>query len=404
MKNKYLFLLAVIFLPGILQSQMSSKSESVFNSEQYTISNTDIPDWKNFVKNVRITANNKVDHVTIVHLGDSHIQGGYFPDRFRELLNCDFGISGRGWVFPYSYAKTNGPEDVKFRTKSRWTGVKYNHLSKGKRAHISGYHLTTSDSVIRFTLKLKLKSDQLFPFNELHIYHNKNNLLFTDSCKATSITEKNFEDFSITRIVFQELLDSVGFSFSVKDSVKSDFSLMGINLVSSKPGIIYHSIGVNGASFDAFNRSINYRSILRQLIPDLIIVSLGTNDAYVPHLDSIRFKQLVVNLIDSIQILLPGVCILLTTPGDHLKNRKFVNPNLNMVRDVIISTAIQKNCLYWDFLAVMGNIGSAKRWKTKQLMYTDMIHLSQTGYVLQGELFFDAFVKAINETTMHGQD
>ena len=400
--NKFLFIPAFLFLSGIGRCQTYSKSEPVFNAGQNFISNADsIPEWKKFVKKI---TNDKEGHVTIVHLGDSHIQGGYFPDRFRELLNHEFGISGRGWVFPDSYAKANGPEDVKFRTKSIWTGVKYNHLSQGKEANISGYHLTTSDSVIRFTLKLKLKSNILFPFNELLIYHNKNHLLFTDSCNAISIKEKKYKDFSITRIIFPELLDSVGFRFSAKDSVKSDFSLMGINLISSIPGIIYHSIGVNGASFDAFNRSINYRPILRQLKPDLIIVSLGTNDAFVPRLDSIRFKQQVVNLVDSIHLLLPGVCILLTTPGDHLKSRKFVNLNLNIVRNVIINTAVQKHCLYWDFLAVMGDIGSAKRWKSKGLMYADMMHLSQTGYVLQGELFFDAFVKAINETTMHGQD
>lgn len=405
MKNECLFILTFLFLPGISRCQNYSISQPPIDSKKNLICNVDsVPRWQGFANKIKNITHDRAGNITIVHLGDSHIQGGYFPDRFRDLVNQEFGISCRGWVFPDAYARVNGPEDVKFRSKSKWEGVKYNHLLPGQEAYISGYQLSTFDSSIRLTMKLKLKSDSLYRFNELLLYHNKNHLVFHDSCKAASIEEIQFDDFFITRIVFPEMRDSVGFCFSVKDSGTSYFSLIGINLISSKPGIIYHSIGVNGASFDAFNRLINYRPILRQLKPDLVIVSLGTNDAFVPHIDSSRFRQRVVNLVDSIQLLLPGVCILLTTPGDHLRNRKFVNPNLDIVRDVIINVAVQKHCLYWDFLALMGEIGSAKRWKARNLMYTDMMHLSQDGYFLQGELFFDAFAKAINEPKSHGQD
>jgi lysophospholipase L1-like esterase len=398
--------IAIFFVfSGMGYSQTAHVSGPRIDTGKNVISNTgQVLEWKRFVSLLKALEVNKKGNVTIVHLGDSHIQGGYFPNRFRELLNHGYGISGRGWVFPDSYAGVNGPEDVKFRSKSRWESERYTQLSDAKEANISGYHLVTADSVIRIMMKLKLKSDSLFPFNELILYHNKNLLVLDEHEGISSIEEHESENFSTTRFVFHGFVDSVNLRFSLKKADQKKFSLLGIDLVSSKPGIVYHSIGVNGADFDAYNRMINYRPVLRQLHPDLVILSLGTNDAFVPHIDGNRFKQRVISLIDSIQLLLPGTCILLTTPGDHLRNRKFQNPNLIIVRDAIVSAAVQKNCLYWDFLDIMGGIGSSKRWRANGYMYGDMKHLSQEGYFRQGELFFDAFKKAINQTMLHGTD
>ena len=402
MQIERLLIMIFMIIPGLVYSQSFPGHVPFFDSVKNIISNTgNVKDWKRFVAIVKTMEKNKKGKVTIVHLGDSHIQGGYFPNRFRELLNHTYGVSGRGWVFPDSYAKVNGPEDVSFRSKSGWESTKYTRTPNTKEPNISGYHLLTTDSIIRISLKLKLKSDSLYPFDDLIMYHNKNHLLFDESTRIKSIEERQSESVFTTRLTFSGFVDSVNLRFTLKDQDKKDFSLMGIELGSSKPGIVYHSIGINGADFDAFNRMINYRTILRQLHPDLVIVSLGTNDAFVPHVDSSRFKQRVIKLIDSVQALLPGTCILLTTPGDHLRNRKFLNPNLNIVREAIVSAAVQKNCLYWDFFEVMGGIGSSKRWKAKDYMYGDMKHLSQDGYSLQAKLFFDAFEKAINQTKLH---
>lgn len=397
--------LVFLFVLAYSQCQNYSVSNPPINAAKNVICNTDSAiGWGNVVSQLKILEDSNVGNFSIVQLGDSHMQGGYFAERLRELLNQKYGVSGYGWAFPHSYAKANGSENVKFSSITKWEGRKFNHLLSGESAQISGYHLVTSDSIVQLTLKLKSKTDSLYPFNELVIYHNKVHLIFADSCNAMAVEEKCFGNFFATRLIFSEMHDSVNLRFSAVDSIRTNFTLLGINLLSSQYGVVYHSIGVNGASFKAFNRMIDYSHIIRQLLPNLVIVSLGTNDSNCEKLDRFRFRKQVETLIDSIQAILPGVCILLTTAGDNLRAKQFANANLRVVRDEIIRIAVRKHCAYWDFYAVMGEMGSAKLWKERNIMYLDMIHLRKIGYVLQGELFSDAFTKAMNKTNSNGQD
>lgn len=49
--------------------------------------------------------------LTIVHLGDSHIQAGYYSGKVMRLLQAQFGNAGRGWIAPFKLSKTNEPDD-----------------------------------------------------------------------------------------------------------------------------------------------------------------------------------------------------------------------------------------------------------------------------------------------------
>ena len=49
--------------------------------------------------------------MTIVHLGDSHIQAGYYSGKVMRLLQAQFGNAGRGWIAPFKLSRTNEPDD-----------------------------------------------------------------------------------------------------------------------------------------------------------------------------------------------------------------------------------------------------------------------------------------------------
>ena len=49
--------------------------------------------------------------ITIVQLGDSHIQAGHYSGRMMRLLQQQFGNAGRGWIAPFKLSKTNEPDD-----------------------------------------------------------------------------------------------------------------------------------------------------------------------------------------------------------------------------------------------------------------------------------------------------
>ncbi|MCD7850145.1 MAG: hypothetical protein LUH63_10660, partial [Parabacteroides sp.] len=49
--------------------------------------------------------------LTVVHLGDSHIQAGYYSGQVMRLLQAQFGNAGRGWIAPFKLSRTNEPDD-----------------------------------------------------------------------------------------------------------------------------------------------------------------------------------------------------------------------------------------------------------------------------------------------------
>ena len=61
------------------------------------------------------------DKVTqILFLGDSHIQADWITSFLRNKFQEKFGNAGRGLVFPYAVANSNGPDDFTSATNQTW--------------------------------------------------------------------------------------------------------------------------------------------------------------------------------------------------------------------------------------------------------------------------------------------
>jgi len=353
--------------------------------------------WRTFERRFHRLKTDSDSKVTIVHIGDSHIQGGYFTNRVRALLNSNYGVSGRGLVFPYSLAITNGPEDVKFFSNAKWTGQKYSLKPNEEKTSLTGYNIFMNSASSDLLIRLKQGSDTLYPFNEVVLYHNSPSLQVVTRPEAQKTTLSGGGNFYSTSLTFSAQLDSIRLHISVSDTQKRRPAIYGIELLNNKPGIVYHAAGANGTTYESFSKAFDYLPMLKTLHPDCIIISMGTNDAYVPKVDSIQLKNRIVSMIENIRKELPEVCIVLTTPGDHLKEKKFPNPNLLKVHSAIVAAAIEEKCVFWDFFEVMGGLYSSKKWDKHGLMFKDILHLSKEGYKFQGDLFFEAFDKAMKQ-------
>lgn len=357
--------------------------------------------WIAFVQKMQMHKTDALPGIRIVHLGDSHIQGGYFTNEVRRLLSQQYSPADRGWVFPYSLAHTNGPEDLSVQSTAAWEGFKYNHNPGLNPTPISGYLLSTVDTVISFKLTLKQESLTLFPFKRLGIYHNSPNITVTSSQSTNVETKKLAGNLYVTSLLYNNLQDSVQFVIHTH-ATNHAFSLSGINLENPNSQLTYHAIGINGMAYITYEKSIVYSEILGMLHPDCIILSLGTNDAFMQLHDTAHFKKSVATLIKHIRKVIPDCCIILTTAGDHLKDKKYPNPALIRINQSIIEVAQNEACAYWDFFNIMGGLGSSQNWFKKGYFCRDFVHLSKEGYKLQGRLFFEAFNKAIIHTQTHG--
>ena len=58
--------------------------------------------------------------ISILQIGDSHIQAGFFPNEVRENLQREFGNAGRGLIVPLKLAGTNEPPDYAITSPNSW--------------------------------------------------------------------------------------------------------------------------------------------------------------------------------------------------------------------------------------------------------------------------------------------
>jgi hypothetical protein len=98
-----------------------------------------------------------------------------------------------------------------------------------------------------------------------------------------------------------------------------------------------------------------------------------------------------------IRAAVPDAAILLTVPNDSYLQRRYLNRNTQKVRDVIMSLAGEWDCGVWDFYSIMGGLNSIWVWNRYGLARRDRIHFTRKGYILMGDLFFNAFLRTYDD-------
>ncbi len=167
----------------------------------------------------------------------------------------------------------------------------------------------------------------------------------------------------------------------------------------------YQSYGINGASFLSFANRADLSRIYRYN-PDCLIISFGTNESHGKNYISQLHYQQINKLVSLLKKRLPQTTILLTTPpGSYLKgyskyNNKLkysVNTNANEAAKTIVRYANDHNLLVWDLYSIVGGASTAcQNWLKAGMMYSDYIHYLPQGYTLQGQLLYEAILKAYN--------
>ena len=105
------FLLSFLFFTTPLSEGIDSAQNKIINAQSLRGFYMEVSDLSS-------ARDKKV--VSIVHIGDSHIQANYITGMVRNLFQDDFGNAGRGLVFPYRLANSYGPNDVKFNYVGKW--------------------------------------------------------------------------------------------------------------------------------------------------------------------------------------------------------------------------------------------------------------------------------------------
>ncbi len=186
-------------------------------------------------------------------------------------------------------------------------------------------------------------------------------------------------------------------------------------------GFIFHAMGKNGCTIAYYLNESKMDEIAR-LQPDLIIISVGTNESHAKSyakFDPVTYREKLDMFIAGMRSRLVAdgrdVAFLLTTPPCSYISRtetveyvddegkvqidsvKIKEPN-SVTADVAVFQArygAGNNIAVWNLYDIVGGQTSAcTNWKEGGLMAKDDVHYTKKAYTLQGELLGQAILNA----------
>lgn len=335
---------------------------------------------------------------TVLHIGDSHIQSDFFSGFVRNNLIDAFGNGGRGMVFPYQAAKTHSAFNFRNKRIGEWEFTRNVLNDNLFEIGLSGATVHTKDTAAGF--KLWFPIEDLNSCNKLvKIYYKKSAKSFDLVVKSKNSGEYHIikgdtlSDKPYTAVLLNNLPDTLEITFTRRDSLQTFFECYGVSFENPEDkGVIYHSVGINGAAFKDVIAQKLFPSQISDLSPDLVIIDLGTNDL-LGKVDMNKVEYELKTFISIIKKNSPNSIVLVSTPQDFFKRRKHI-PLSKDYASLARKVAFENNCLFYDFYKVSGGFMMMNKWKKKNLAKKDRIHLTGEGYMYKGVLFLNALLNS----------
>jgi lysophospholipase L1-like esterase len=342
--------------------------------------------------------------INILHIGGSHVQADFFSNQVRRNLdeiNRDFKPS-RGYIFPFSVAKTNNPTNYSVKYKGKWDSARDRQKNRNVPLGVGGVAVYTNDPKAEISVSLNVdESDYRWDFDALELIGYSEDesegvkpvLKYKDSINIEGIYNKESKSYLFS---LPELADSFTIHFLQEDEVPHTFILNGFIPLKDEEGVVYHAIGANGATVSSYLDRENFEDELKLITPDLVIFGIGINDASGKNFNASLFIENYNRLIDKIERISPHCAFIFITNNDsfrRISRRKYaVNRNGLIVQKAFYSLAQQRHGGVWDLFALMGGLGSMQQWEKRGLAKVDKVHFTKEGYMLIGDLFYNALM------------
>lgn len=338
--------------------------------------------------------------ISIVHIGDSHILGDFLTREVRDRMQREFGDAGRGLLFPYKLAQSNGARDFLAETNCKWIGANCQRdLSPETNFGAAGFKLTTLNPNAELTFRLRdTATSESRYFTKVTVFQHKTALEYDLEVRdetSNQTAQLFIEDDYARSFYFDRPVGSVTIAAKKNNATQKTLTLDGIAIENELSGVLYHSIGVNGAKYMDFARAKYFAREVADLEPDLVILSFGTNESQ-GATEANYMRRTMESLTTQILASNPNVRIMLTTPADSYLRGRGLNPHMAETSKIIRAFAKEKGFALWDLFGFSGGENSSLLWKSHNLMTSDSVHYTKTGYALQGKLLYQSLMKGYN--------
>lgn len=163
------------------------------------------------------------------------------------------------------------------------------------------------------------------------------------------------------------------------------------------PGIVYSSLGVNGAYIAILAKMMNtahWQAALRHAAPDLVVINYGTNESVYAEFVDTTFEGQLRETIRRIRVALPEASILVMSPMDrgHRDATGEIStvPALHRVVNAQQRVAAGLGVGFFNTFEAMGGPGTMGRWYRAEprLVNADFIHPTNGGAKIVGTLLY----------------
>lgn len=347
----------------------------------------------------------------ILHYGDSPTTGDLITSDARALLQKQFGDAGAGFVLiaqPWAWYYHRGVEMDAANWKIDVAGV--GELKDGMHGLGGASFRGSAGSVAHW--KLKDAGQRRVDIAFLAQPGGGSFSLEADgmeigsagtSSGETASGETASDETAPGFISFDLPAGSREVTLRVTDG---HVRLYGVEFRKKSAGVIYSSLGINGANITVLSRSFNgahWAAELRHYNPSLVVLAYGTNESGDPgFVGSTWAKELNV-AVRRVQAALPEASILLMSPMDRGGKNDLGEietvPALPRLVEIESRVAEEMGVAFFNTFEAMGGSGTMARWSATQprLVGADFIHPLPAGAKIVGELLYNALRDGYNE-------
>ena len=329
--------------------------------------------------------------VRVVHYGDSPTTADLITGDVRAMLQKRYGSAGHGFVLiakPWAWYQHAGVElsasgweiapATQFQARDGMFGLGGVSFTGGTGAH----------SHIAF-------QDRRHTTFAVWFLRQPGGGVFTLEADGAPIGRMDTGGVSkmATRATFHAANGAAALDLRVEEG---PVRIFGVSAERPGPGVIYDSLGLNGASITVLSRMFNadhWAAELRQRDPQLVIINYGTNEADFTAFIHKQYEGELREAIRRVRAALPDASILVMSPMDrgYRTGPEEIQtmPNIPVIVGIQRRVARDTGCGFFDTFDAMGGDGTMARWYAAQprLVSGDFIHPTPQGGKLVAAIF-----------------
>jgi lysophospholipase L1-like esterase len=330
--------------------------------------------------------------VTILHYGDSPTTADLITGDIRAQLQAKFGDAGRGYTLiakPWAWYGHRGVEISDHGWKWR-TGVGL------MRQGIYGLGGAAFEGQPGAWSKFRLTESQQTALDVEYLAKPDGGAFEVDADDQKITGQITAADTQSVAFLHVDL--PAGTKVVTIRPTSGTVTLFGVDFRRGANGLLYDSLGLNGATTSVLARVLDPNLWKQQLAhagPALVIVNYGSNESSFGKFVHTQYANELRLAIQRIHQAAPDVPILIMSPMDRGERNGLDDiETMSTIPEIVAiqrQVAAETHCAFFDTFDAMGSSGTMARWysASPRLVTADLLHPTPQGATIVAGLFVD---------------